>query len=65
MLRTALFVLALGAPSLAAARSAVAALLARRLGYEGVRCLPAGTVRRLASGIESSPAVHLGAHHAA
>ena len=41
------------APDLAAARTAVAGLLARRLGYAGTRGVPAGVVRKLASGIES------------
>lgn len=41
------------APDLAAARRAVAGLLARRLGYAGTRSVPAGVVRKLASGIES------------
>ena len=41
------------APTLAAARRAVAGILARRLGYAGTRRVPAGVVRTLVSGIET------------
>jgi lipoate-protein ligase B len=53
------------APSPAAARRAVAGLLARRLGYAGVRRVGARVVRKLASGIENSPAARPPTHHAA
>ena len=54
-----------GAPSLAEARREVAALLARRLGYEGTRDVPAEAIRRLARGIQEVPAAPSAAHHAA
>ena len=52
-------------PSMAAARHAVAGLLARRLGYAGTRRVPAGVVRKLAAGIETSLAPGPETHHAA
>ncbi len=53
------------APTLAAARRTVAALLERRLGYAAVRRVPAAMVRKLVPGIESHSAVHSEAHPAA
>jgi lipoate-protein ligase B len=52
-------------PPLGEARREVAGLLARRLGYEEIRWVPAEAVRNLASGIETSMAAHTTAHHAA
>jgi lipoate-protein ligase B len=53
------------APTMAAARRAVAGLLARRLGYDGVRRVPAAVVRKLACGIENVLAARPTTHHAA
>lgn len=52
-------------PTMAAARRAVAGRLARRLGYAGVRRVPAAVVRKLASGIETSPVASPTKPHAA
>jgi lipoate-protein ligase B len=53
------------APTLDRARHEVAGLLARRLGYDGIRWATAEEVRNLAASIETSTAVHTNAHHAA
>ena len=53
------------APTLEAARREVAGRLALRLGYDEIRWVPAGEVRRLAAGIESSRITRISAHHAA
>jgi lipoyl(octanoyl) transferase len=53
------------APTLARARREVAGLLARRLGYDGVRWVPAGEVRNLAGSIETESAALTTRHHAA
>ncbi len=53
------------APTLDRARREVAGLLARRLGHDGTRWVPAGEVRNLFGRIETVTAVHTTAHHAA
>lgn len=54
-----------GAPTPGEARREVAGLLARRLGYDGIRWVPAEAVRSLAASIETSTATFTTAHHAA
>jgi lipoate-protein ligase B len=53
------------APGLDRARHDVAELLADRLGYGGIRWVPAEEVRNLVSGIETSTITPSIAHHAA
>ena len=53
------------APTLAEARREVAGLLAHRLGYDGIRWVPAEEVRNLAASIETTTATFTTAHHAA
>ena len=53
------------APTLDRARHEVAELLARRLGYDEIRRVPAEEVRNLAASIETSTAAHATAPHAA
>jgi lipoate-protein ligase B len=53
------------APPLGEARREVAGLLASRLGYDGLRWVPAEEVRNLAASIETTTAAFATAHHAA
>ena len=53
------------APTLDRARHEVAEVLARRLGYDEIRWVPAEEVRNLAACIETSTAAHTTADHAA
>ena len=53
------------APTLDRARHEVAAILARRLGHDGVRWVPAEEVRNLAASIETTTVASTTAHHAA
>ena len=53
------------APTLDRTRHEVAELLAGRLGYDGIRWVPAEEVRMLATGIETSTTTPSMAHHAA
>ena len=53
------------APTLDQTRREVAELLARRLGYDGIRWVPAEEVRNQATGIETSTVTSAMAHHAA